>query len=62
MGDESKEKLAYGKFDNFIEEPWILIKSYFEKNYLRQLVKHQLDSYNYLYFTFFSTNGELVRF
>ena len=47
MGDETKEKLSYGKFDKFIEEPWILIKSYFEKNYLRQLVKHQLDSYNY---------------
>ena len=29
------------------EIPWILIESYFKYKHLKQLVKHQLESYNY---------------
>ena len=29
------------------EIPWILIESYFKHKHLKQLVKHQLESYNY---------------
>ena len=29
------------------EVPWILIESYFKHKHLKQLVKHQLESYNY---------------
>ena len=29
------------------EIPWILIESYFKCKHLKQLVKHQLESYNY---------------
>lgn len=29
------------------EYPWILIESYFKDEYLKQLIRHQLESYNY---------------
>ena len=29
------------------EIPWILIETYFKHKHLKQLVKHQLESYNY---------------
>jgi DNA-directed RNA polymerase II subunit RPB2 len=32
--------------ENYIEEPWILIKKYFEGQHLERLVRHQLESYN----------------
>ena len=32
--------------DTYIETPWNLIGSYFEGQYLEQLVRHQLESYN----------------
>jgi len=32
---------------NYIEEPWSLIKSYYSGKHLEQLVKHQVESYNY---------------
>ena len=32
---------------NDLETPWIFIESYFKQKHLKQLVKHQLESYNY---------------
>ena len=32
--------------DTYIETPWSIIGSYFEGQYLEQLVRHQLESYN----------------
>ena len=32
---------------NESETPWIFIESYFKQKHLKQLVKHQLESYNY---------------
>lgn len=32
--------------DNYIEEPWDIIGSYFKGKHLKQLVKHQIESYN----------------
>ena len=31
---------------NYFEEPWTLIESYFKGKHLQQLVKHQVESYN----------------
>ena len=31
---------------NYIEEPWDILGSYFEGKHLRQLVRHQIESYN----------------
>jgi DNA-directed RNA polymerase beta subunit len=32
---------------NDSETPWVFIESYFKQKHLKQLVKHQLESYNY---------------
>ena len=32
--------------ENYIEEPWTIIESYFKGQYLNQLIRHQLESYN----------------
>ena len=32
--------------DNYVEEPWDIIQSYVKKNHLKQLVRHQIESYN----------------
>ncbi len=32
--------------NKYIEEPWLLIESYFENQYLQRLVRHQVESYN----------------
>ncbi len=32
---------------NANEEPWALIESYFKNKHLKQLIRHQLESYNY---------------
>ena len=34
------------KMENFIEQPWSVIESYFKNCHLEQLVRHQLESYN----------------
>jgi len=34
------------KMENFIEQPWTVIESYFKNCHLEQLVRHQLESYN----------------
>ena len=47
MATELDEKNIYDKINNS-EEPWILIESYFKNHHLKQLIRHQLESYNYL--------------
>ena len=32
--------------NNYSEEPWALIEAYFQGQHLRQLVRHQIESYN----------------
>ena len=39
--DKDKDKI------NQSEYPWVLIESYFKNQHLKQLVRHQLESYNY---------------
>jgi len=44
----SKEEEETSKTETSKSEiPWILIESYFKHKHLKQLVKHQLESYNY---------------
>ena len=31
---------------DYIEEPWVIINSYFKNQHLKQLVRHQTESYN----------------
>ncbi len=40
------EKDDFYSKNNYIEEPWNIIKSYFRNKHLEQLVKHQIESYN----------------
>jgi DNA-directed RNA polymerase II subunit RPB2 len=35
--------------NSYIEEPWTIIQSYFESNYLERIVRHQLESMNNWY-------------
>ena len=46
MDAELDEKNIYDKV-NSSEEPWVLIESYFRNQHLKQLIRHQLESYNY---------------
>jgi DNA-directed RNA polymerase beta subunit/intein/homing endonuclease len=34
------------KYNKYIEEPWTVIESYFKGKHLKQLVRHQIESYN----------------
>jgi DNA-directed RNA polymerase II subunit RPB2 len=43
---EVDEKTIYDKISSS-EEPWVLIQSYFKNHHLKQLIRHQLESYNY---------------
>ena len=45
-GAEVDEKTIYDKISSS-EEPWVLIQSYFKNHHLKQLIRHQLESYNY---------------
>ena len=31
---------------SYVEEPWDIINSYFDGKHLKQLVRHQVESYN----------------
>ena len=31
---------------SYVEEPWDIINSYFDGKHLKQLVRHQIESYN----------------
>ena len=48
MNDDAEvdEKTIYDKISSS-EEPWVLIQSYFKNHHLKQLIRHQLESYNY---------------
>ena len=46
MDAELDEKNIYDKV-NSSEEPWVLIESYFRNQHLKQLIRHQVESYNY---------------
>ena len=45
MDAELDEKNIYDKV-NSSEEPWVLIESYFRNQHLKQLIRHQIESYN----------------
>tara|TARA_B110000483_G_C18201786_1_gene545584 strand:- start:835 stop:4431 length:3597 start_codon:yes stop_codon:yes gene_type:complete len=45
-GDEIDEKNKYTKIASS-EEPWVFVESYFRNQHLKQLIRHQLESYNY---------------
>ena len=34
-------------YENFSELAWSVINLYFKQDYLKQLVRHQIESYNY---------------
>tara|TARA_B100000780_G_scaffold218834_1_gene157954 strand:- start:1024 stop:4587 length:3564 start_codon:yes stop_codon:yes gene_type:complete len=46
MDAKLNENNMYDKINNS-EEPWVLIESYFRNQHLKQLIRHQLESYNY---------------
>ena len=52
MDDESKPIEVDPSLSNdidpttYIEEPWSVLKSYFQGNHLKQLVRHQIESFN----------------
>ena len=50
MGSKQKDEERIYKngeeLSKYIEEPWNVIQSYFEGKHLKQLVRHQIESYN----------------
>ena len=42
-----EESYLLGNLGNYIDEPFNLIESYFEGQYLERLVRHQIESYNH---------------
>tara|TARA_X000000368_G_scaffold388346_1_gene349781 strand:- start:923 stop:4483 length:3561 start_codon:yes stop_codon:yes gene_type:complete len=46
MDDELDKKNIHDK-ENDSEESWVFIESYFKNQHLKQLIRHQLESYNY---------------
>ena len=50
MGSKQKDGERIYKngeeLSKYIEEPWNVIQSYFEGKHLKQLVRHQIESYN----------------
>ena len=32
--------------DKYLETPWLIVESYFKGQHLKQLVRHQIESYN----------------
>jgi DNA-directed RNA polymerase II subunit RPB2 len=44
--NSTKETDKNIELKNYTEEPWDIIGSYFEGKHLRQLVRHQIESYN----------------
>ena len=45
MDDDLKKNLTTNDKD-INELPWVLIESYFKNQHLKQLIRHQLESYN----------------
>ena len=44
---DTVDKVDKSKDLNVGEFPWTIINSYFDNKHLKQLVKHQIESYNY---------------
>ncbi len=44
--DQSIKDTIKERVGEYIEEPWIILSSYFEGQHLKQLVRHQIESYN----------------
>lgn len=42
----SKKEIYDIENEPYIEDPWVIIESYFKGHHLEQLVRHQLESYN----------------
>ena len=45
--DEEEYDDVYSTLKNYIEEPHIILESYFKKDYLLRLSRHQIESYNH---------------
>ena len=45
--NEKKESTENLNYENFSELAWSIINLYFKEDYLKQLVRHQIESYNY---------------
>ena len=46
MASKQYETLEFSRIEDYIEEPWDIIGSYFKGHHLKQLVRHQVESYN----------------
>ena len=46
MTSSSNESSYDIKNEQYIEDPWTIIESYFKSHHLERLVRHQLESYN----------------
>ena len=46
MASKQCETLEFSRIEDYIEEPWDIIGSYFKGHHLKQLVRHQVESYN----------------
>ena len=47
MNKEAKfQELPLNKLENYIEQPWNIIESYFDGQHLKRMVRHQIESYN----------------
>ena len=42
----SNQKKEYKQNKEYVETPWNIINSYFNGKHLKQLVRHQIESYN----------------
>lgn len=40
------KKIPLNQLENYIEQPWTLIESYFSGQHLKRMVRHQIESYN----------------
>ena len=46
MASKQYETSEFSRIEDYIEEPWDIIGSYFKGHHLKQLVRHQVESYN----------------
>ena len=45
--NSSADRHVLDHLDDYVEEPYVLIESYFQAQYLERLVRHQIESYNH---------------
>ena len=46
MNKQKSPNYTDDDIDSYLETPWNIIESYFEGKHLKQMVRHQLESYN----------------